>query len=46
MKLVIIGMLIGVIGVALADYISKRTHCYAGRWAVETGWICTVARPD
>ncbi len=44
MKRMIIGMLIGVIGVAVADYISKRTHCYSGQWTPGAGWVCKLPR--
>jgi hypothetical protein len=45
MKRMIIGAVIGLLGVALADYISKRSHCYSGRWTPDTGWVCKLPRP-
>jgi len=45
-KRMIIGALIGALAMALADYISKRTHCYSARWTPDAGWVCKVPRPD
>jgi hypothetical protein len=46
MTRVIIGMLLGIIAVAVANYVSKRTHCYSGRWTADAGWVCNVPRTD
>jgi hypothetical protein len=42
----IIGILLGILGVALANYVSQRFHCYAGQWTPKIGWVCKIPRPD
>jgi hypothetical protein len=42
---ILLGTLIGILGVQLANYISKRTHCSSARWTYSTGWVCTRPRP-
>jgi hypothetical protein len=46
MIIMIIGTLIGILGMALGNYISKRTHCYSGVWTPDIGWVCKVPRPN
>jgi hypothetical protein len=45
-RVVVIGILLGFLSVVLADYVSKRLHCYSGRWTPDAGWVCKVPRPE
>ena len=46
MNRTITGILLGFLFVAVANYISERTHCYSGVWTPDTGWVCKAPRPD